>query len=310
LNPSTVLSPDWSSNFQVLWEDDERIFCRGDRRANTEHSTVLVVLPAAEHPRAAILDRFAHEYGLKEELDSAWSARPLELIRDGGRTFLVLEDSGGVPFDSLLGAPMETRHFLNIASGVAAAVGKLHKCGLVHKDLKPSNILVNRTTGEIKLTGFGLASRLLRERPAAKPPETIAGTLAYMAPEQTGRMNRSIDTRADLYALGVTLYEMLTGSLPFTASDPMEWVHCHVARRPVSPAERVKDIPTSVAAIILKLLAKTAEERYQTAAGLQGDLRRCLAGWEAHSRIDDFPLGDHDTLDHLLIPEKLYGRQR
>src|SRR6266478_8162144 len=209
--------------------------CRGDRRTDTEHSTVLVVLPAAEHPRAAILDRFAHEYGLKEELDSAWSARPLELIRDGGRTFLVLEDSGGVPLDSLLGAPMETRYFLNIATSVAVAVGKLHKCGLVHKDLKPSNILVNRTTGEVKLTGFGLASRLLRERPAPEPPETIAGTLAYMAPEQTGRMNRSIDSRSDLYSLGVTLYEMLTGVLPFTAADPMEWVHCHIARKPLPP---------------------------------------------------------------------------
>jgi PAS domain S-box-containing protein len=310
LNPSAVLSPDWSRNFQVLWEDDERIFCRGDQRTDAEHSTVLVVLPVAEHPTAAVLDRFAHEYGLKDELDSAWSARPLELIRDGGRTLLVLEDSGGLPLDALMGAPMETRNFLNIATRVAVAVGKLHKCGLVHKDLKPSNILVNRTTGEVKLTGFGIASRLPRERQAPAPPEVIAGTLAYMAPEQTGRMNRSIDTRADLYALGVTLYEMLTGSLPFTASDPMEWVHCHVARRPVSPAERVKDIPTSVAAIILKLLAKTAEERYQTAAGLEEDLRRCLAGWETHGRIDDFPLGDHDTPDQLLIPEKLYGRER
>src|SRR5262249_4905969 len=153
-----------------------------------------------------------------------------------------------------------------------------------------------------------IASRLPRERQPPDPPEFIAGTLPYMAPEQTGRMNRSIDARSDLYSLGVTLYEMLTGSLPFAADDPMEWVHCHIARRPVPPAERLPEVVRAVSAVLMKLLAKTAEERYQTAAGLERDLRRCLAQWEAERRIDDFPLGEHDTPDRLLIPEKLYGR--
>jgi len=128
--------------------------------------------------------------------------------------------------------------------------------------------------------GFGIASRLPREHQWPEPPEFIAGTLAYMAPEQTGRMNRSIDSRSDLYAFGVTLYEMLTGRLPFTASDPMEWVHCHIARQPVAPNQYRKEIPSPVSAIVMKLLAKTAEERYQTAAGVAGDLRHCLAEWQ------------------------------
>ena len=236
--------------------------------------------------------------------------RPLELVRDSGRTMLVLEDPGGEPLARLLGAPMEVGRFLRLAIGIATALGKLHQRGLVHKDIKPANILVNCADGEVRLTGFGIASRLPRERQAPEPPETIAGTLAYMAPEQTGRMNRSIDARSDLYALGVTLYQMLTGALPFTAADPMEWVHCHIARKPVPPGERLENVPAPVSAIVMKLLAKTAEERYQTAAGVERDLRRCLAEWEARRRIDDFPLGQQDTPDRLLIPEKLYGRER
>jgi hypothetical protein len=157
--------------------------------------------------------------------------------------------------------------------------------------------------------GFGIASRLPRERQAPEPPEFIAGTLPYMAPEQTGRMNRSIDSRSDLYALGVTLYEMLTGTLPFTASDPMELVHAHIARQPTPPQERLKSVPRPVSAIVMKLLAKTAEDRYQTAAGAGSDLRRCLHEWETQHRIDEFPIGEHDTPNRLLIQEKLYGRE-
>jgi serine/threonine protein kinase len=271
---------------------------------------VLAVLPAAEHPTPATLDRLAREYGLKDELDGAWALRPLELVRDHGRTMLVLEDTRSEPLDRLLGAPMEVRSFLHLAIAIAAALTQVHRRGLVHKDIKPANILVNRTTGEVKLTGFGIASRLPRERQAPAPPESIAGTLAYMAPEQTGRMNRSIDSRSDLYAFGVMLYQMLTGSLPFTAANPMEWVHCHIARKPAPPSTRLPTVPATLSALILKLLAKTAEERYQTAAGFERDLQRCLAAWEAEHRIDAFPLGQQDASDRLLIPERLYGRER
>src|ERR1700676_1138960 len=310
MNLSSWFGAGGYNGFQVLWEDGERVFCRGESHADGYRAAVLAVLPAAEHPTPATLDRLAREYGLKDELDGAWAVRPLELVRERGRVMLVLEDTRSEPLDRLLGVPMEVRSFLRLAIAVAAALTQVHRRGLVHKDIKPANILVNRTTGEVKLTGFGIASRLPRERQAPAPPESIAGTLAYMAPEQTGRMNRSIDARSDLYALGVTLYQMLTGSLPFTAADPMEWVHCHIARKPVAPSERLETVPAAVSALILKLLAKTAEERYQTAAGLERDLRRCLAAWEAPHRIDVFPLGQQDKPDRLLIPEKLYGRER
>ena len=170
-------------------------------------------------------------------------------------------------------------------------------------------------SGHVWLTGFGIASRQPRERQSPAPPEIIAGTLAYMSPEQTGRMNRSMDARSDLYSLGVTFYQMLTGVLPFAAADPLEWVHCHIARRPVAPSSAVTgtdrhEVPEPLSAIIMRLLAKNAEERYQTAAGLAADLRRCLSEWKSHGRIDSFPLGARDLSDRLLIPEKLYGRER
>ena len=311
MNRSLRLDDDGKSGLQALWQDGELVLCREWRHGEDgKVSSVLMLRLSAEHPSAANLGRLARQFELKDELDSAWAVRPLELVREGGRASLMLENPGGEPLTRLLGAPMEMHSFLRVAIGIALALGRLHQRGLVHKDLKPGHILVDCADGRVRLTGFGIASRLPRERQPLEPPETIAGTLAYMAPEQTGRMNRSIDTRSDLYSLGVTLYQMATGSLPFTAADPMEWVHCHIAKKPVPPSELLENVPAAVSAIIMKLLAKTAEERYQTAAGIERDLKHCLADWDRQGRIDDFSLGEYDTADRLSIPEKLYGRAR
>src|SRR5712692_1731995 len=295
----------------TLHSHGEFVLCRSRPRTgtNSHPPSVLVLMSRSEHPRPESVRMLEHEHSLRAELDPAWAVPPVELTQYEGRTVLVLEDPGGEPLAQLVGTPMEMGQFLRVAIGFSAAVRQLHGRGLIHKDLKPANVMIQPSTGQVWLMGFGIASRLPRERQSAEPPEFIAGTLAYMAPEQTGRMNRSIDSRSDLYALWVTLYEMLTGTLPFTASDAMEWVHCHIAKQPLPPAERRKDVPRSVSGIITKLLAKTAEERYQTAAGLESDLRRCLAEWDREHRIGEFPLGEHDTPDRLLIPEKLYGRQ-
>src|SRR5580700_9729541 len=283
---------------------------------------LLVVAPTAEQPSPQSLRRLEHEYSLAAELDTSWAAKPIALTRHQGRTILVIEDPGCEPLDCILGRdvleqtkvqPLDVARFLRLAIGMATALGHVHQRGLIHKDVKPENVLVALEPGDgachIWLTGFGIASRLPRERQAPSPPEFIAGTLAYMSPEQTGRMNRSMDTRSDLYSLGVTLYQMLTGVLPFAAADPLEWVHCHIARQPVTPADR-RAVPQPLSTIIMRLLAKNAEDRYQTAAGLAADLRRCLVQWQTHGRIDSFPLGVDDLSDRLLIPEKLYGRER
>lgn len=289
-----------------------------------DNCSILVLSHISDRPSPSQLRLLKCEFGLRGELGSSWALCPIDLVQHEGRISLVYGDPLAEPLPLLLGPfqtdtgfgatepgpSMEVGRYLKIASNVAAAVRQMHQAGIIHKDIKTAHIFVNETTDKVWLTGFGIASRTTRERQSQKPPEALAGTLAYMAPEQTGRMNRSVDSRSDLYALGVTLYEMVTGSLPFTAAGPMEWVHCHIARQPVPPADRVSGLPVPISAIVMKLLAKTAGERYQTAAGLEHDLRRCLHQLGAHGRIDEFVLGEHDVPDRLLVPEKLYGRER
>jgi len=278
--------------------------CRG-----SGHSVAPVLRVTAQETSLTGIERLEHEYALRGELNAAWAARPLALSRYDGRLVLVLEDPGGEPLDRRLGRPLDIPEFLHIAIPLARALCQVHERGLIHKDIKPANVLVNLERRGVWLTGFGIAAHVSRQRQTPEPLEVIAGTLAYMAPEQTGRMNRSIDARSDLYSLGITFYEMLTGTLPFSAADRMEWVHCHIARHPAPPDERAR-IPGPISAIVMKLLAKTAEERYQTAAGVEADLRKCLADWESCARIAPFPLATQDRPDRLMIPERLYGRER
>lgn len=294
------------AGFQLepLHDDAGLSLCRAVRPG----TPVSVLALVATHPAPQGIARLEHEFALASLLDPRWAAQPLAL--DLGRVppMLVLDDDGAKLLVRELGAPLELTRALRTGANLAAALGHVHARGLIHKDIKPANVLVD-DDDKVRLTGFGIASQLPHEHPPLTPPEIIAGTFAYMAPEQTGRMNRSVDARSDLYSLGVTLYEMLTGQLPFVADDAMEWIHCHIARRPLPPSERVASIPAMIDQIVLKLLAKTAEHRYQTAAGVEADLRSCLAALASANVIAPFALGAHDTPDRLMIPETLYGRE-
>ncbi len=249
-------------------------------RGSSAAGSRLLAAPPTERPPLELIQRLHTEYALRDELSPAWAARPLELTIHLSRPVLLLEDPGGEPLERLLLQALDISTFLRIAIPLVTALRHVHLRGLVHKDLKPSHILVGVERDSVHLTGFGVASRLPRERQAPDPPAAIAGSLAYMAPEQTGRMNRSIDSRTDLYSLGVTFYRMLTGELPFAATDPMEWVHCHIARRPIPLSERLPTISEPISSLVMKLLSKTPEDRYQTAEGVEVDLHRCLTEWQ------------------------------
>src|SRR5713101_3411395 len=287
-----------SGNRQTQWEDDEWIVSRVHHDGG---SRLLVRSRFGERP--GTVARLERVYELRDVLDSAWATRPLSFVSEG----LLVEDPGGEVLSALVGRPWELKDFLRVAIGIAEALRQLHRQGVVHKDIQPGHILVEVGTGRAWLTGFGIASRIAR---TTAQPEIIAGTPAYMAPEQTGRINRSVDSRSDLYGFGTTLYQMLTGELPFAAAEPMEWIHSQVARAPKPPGERAPGIPAVVEGIVLKLLAKSAEHRYQTAAGVEADLRRCLAELESAGRIDSFLLASQDVRDRLAIPDRLYGRER
>ena len=197
MKASVLFGADWENDsVEVLWRDAGRIFCRLSQHNCRGHKHAFVSISiAAEHPIPESFDRLAHEHDLRIYLDDAWALRPLELVRERGQTLLVVDYKSGEPLDRFIREPMETGQFLRLAVALSGAIGQLHGRGLIHKDIKPANVLVDLETGRIRLMGFGIASRLPRERQPLEPPEMIAGTLAYMSPEQTGRVNRSIDCR-------------------------------------------------------------------------------------------------------------------
>ena len=282
---------------QTLLASERSILYRGVRRS--DDARVLLKVLGPRHALPPDVRRLEHERRVALELEGAGALRPLALDHFQGLPALVLEDPGGQPLSTLLEGPLEVGRFLRLAIAIAGALSRVHRRGIIHKDLQPASILVDEASGAVWLIELGIASVLPREQPAAGNPIRIEGTLAYMSPEQTGRMNRALDHRTDLYSLGVTFYEALPGRLPFTASDPLEWVHCHVARQPRPPD---RDLPGPLTQILMKLLAKAAEHRYQSAAGLARDLERCRGQWEASGRIDTFPLGQGDAPDRLAAP--------
>ncbi|MET0412541.1 MAG: AAA family ATPase, partial [Polyangiaceae bacterium] len=255
---------------------------------------------------ADVLARLRREHELRAELEDTWAVRPLAFVDEQGRPALELSDPGGELLSERIGEPLEVGAFLRLAGALARALARVHARQLIHKDVKPANVFIVADS-EVRLTGFGFAARSSREL-RAEPPSRFEGTLEFMAPEQTGRMNRSIDARSDLYALGVSAYQLLTGALPFSATSALEWVHCHIARAPAPLSEHRSDVPATLAGVVMKLLAKAPEERYQTALGLEADLQRCLSEWEQRGAITAFALGANDVPDRLVLPERLYGR--
>ncbi|MEG4108156.1 AAA family ATPase [Microcoleus sp. S13_C5] len=290
-----------------IYEGVRTVVYRGIR--NRDRQLVIVKIIKNEYPTLEQITNLRQEFIITQNLECEGIVKTYNLENYQNSLALILEDLGGLSLYHFMAANnLSITEWLRVAIALSETLIYLHQVPIIHKDIKPSNIIINPATGKVKLTDFSISSRLELKNQSISNPNLLEGTLAYMSPEQTGRMNRAIDYRTDFYSLGVTFYEILTNQLPFTTTDPMELVYCHIAKQPVPPKE-VAEIPQAVSDIVMKLLAKNAEDRYQSAAGLKFDLETCLQQLQTTGKIENFPIGQRDRGNQLLIPQKLYGRE-
>jgi len=298
-------------NYEIItpiYESANSLVYRGIRQKDNQ--PVILKVLKQDYPSPEELTRYRQEYDITRRLANVEGVIDVYSLEKHQNTLVMsLEDFGGQSLKYWLAErPLTLDKFFMLASSVAEILGQIHQHNIIHKDINPSNLVWNPTTGIIKIIDFGISTQLSRQHLTIKNPNVLEGTLAYMSPEQTGRMNRALDYRTDFYSLGVTFYELLTGIVPFEASDAMELVHCHLAKQPASPNQINPDIPAALSDILMKLLAKTAEDRYQSAWGLKADLQVCQANL-ARGQLQPFTLAEKDISDRFQIPEKLYGRE-
>ncbi|MEG4940895.1 AAA family ATPase [Microcoleus sp. F4-D5] len=293
---------------KLLYESASSLVYRALREADRQ--PLILKLLKESYPTPQELLRYRTEYRITRELQEAGVVRVYDLKKYQNSLVIFVEDFGGESLKIWMQQrKFSLNEFLLLAIATTEILGQIHSANIIHKDINPSNIVFNPATDQLKIIDFGISTQLKRETPTLKNPNILEGTLAYISPEQTGRMNRTLDYRTDFYSLGVTFYELLTGKLPFDTEDALELVHCHIARQPIPAHESAPEIPLAISKIISKLMAKNAENRYQTALGLKHDLEMCLVQLQETHSIEEFDLGKHDLTDRFLIPEKLYGRE-
>jgi predicted ATPase/signal transduction histidine kinase len=272
-------------------------------------TSVILKVARGETPDARILARLRHDHELLTQLRGPGVIESVAMLEYGRSLVLVQKDPGGELLDTVGPMPYPLDAFFPLALSLIDVLERIHRHNVIHLDIKPSSIFFDRASGCAHLGDFGLASRLSREHPQPRRPEQIEGSLGYLSPEQTGLMNRAVDFRADYYALGMVLYQVLTGHFPFSGTNALEWVHCHLARPPRPPRDWVPEIPLALSAIVLKLLSKLPENRYRSVTGLRTDLQASRSSWERHEDTN-IELGRADVSEQLQLPQKLYGRDR
>ncbi|AFY82191.1 AAA family ATPase [Oscillatoria acuminata] len=293
---------------EEIHESNHTIVCRGRKEGQVQ--TEILKFLKTEYPTPTEIAKFRHQYEIVKPLDIPGIVKPLHLETWGRGLVLTMEDAGPWSGEQLLSTQnLDLETFFKIAIPVTKSLGEIHKQSIIHLDIKPQNIVVNFDPFRVTLIDFGISTRLERSHQTLSNPNLLEGTLPYISPEQTGRMNRSIDYRTDFYSLGVTFYQLLTGELPFPTTDPVEMVHAHIAKQPIPPHQVNPEIPNAVSSIVMKLLSKTAEERYQSAYGLSYDLEKSWTQWRETGEIEWFSPGEQDTSEKFQISQKLYGRE-
>ncbi|MCP4133718.1 MAG: AAA family ATPase [bacterium] len=293
---------------EEIYKSSNSTIYRGIR--DEDNKPVVIKLLNKEYPTSEHLARFRREYEITRSLEGDRIIRVYSLEKYKNSVVILLEDFGGESLEKLL--PIQQPNMeekLSLAIQMTEALRQVHVQNIMHKDINPSNFVWNRETSQVKIIDFGISTELSRENPEVRNPNVLEGTLNYISPEQTGRMNRAMDYRTDMYSLGVLLYELFTGELPFQTGDAMEMVHSHIARTPEPPNSLNPEVPAPLSDIVMKLLSKTAEGRYQNTRGLKSDLEHCREQLASKGTIDLFEIGEHDISGRFQIPQKLYGRE-
>lgn len=291
-----------------IYESSNSEIYQGVSLANNQ--PVILKVLNQEYPTTQNLARYRHEYTIIRKLNFKEAIKAYALESHSRTLVIVLEDFGAVSLQKWIESKLLTlSEFLSISIKIADYLSKIHSANLIHKDINPANIVLNTATGQLKIIDFGIATTLPQDSSRRKGSKILEGTLAYISPEQTGRMNHRLDFRSDLYSLGITCYELCTGQLPFNTSDPLELVHCHLAKQPLPPHQIDANIPLVISNIVMKLMAKAAEDRYQSASSVKADFTECLRQLETKRKIDDFAIATQDLTNRFQIPQKLYGRE-
>ncbi|OHD13034.1 MAG: hypothetical protein A2086_07510 [Spirochaetes bacterium GWD1_27_9] len=293
---------------EKIYESKRKIIYRAIKEK--DNIPVIIKILKSEFPLKSDLEQLEYEYRIMNKMNISGVIRYFSIENIDHSKALIMEDIGGISLDKyLIKHKIDIKSFLKIAIDIVKAIDGIHKNNIIHKDIKPHNIIINETTEEIKIIDFSIASIVKRELQENANVEKLEGTLSYISPEQTGRMNRFVDYRTDYYSLGITFYEMLTGKTPFEINDTMEMIHSHIAINPISVKMINLEINETVSNIVMKLLSKTAEERYQSSQGLIADLDKCYQNMLQHGKITDFKIGENDISNQFHISEKLYGRE-
>ncbi|MEG4089072.1 AAA family ATPase [Microcoleus sp. K1-B6] len=294
---------------ELIYESANSLVYRAFRQPDS--LPVVLKILKENYPTPQELARYRTEYKITQSLNLSGCIKAYDLQPYQNTLVMFVEDFGGEALKIWMQQQkFSIAEFLRIAIATTESLQQIHSANIIHKDINPSNIVFNPASGELKIIDFGISTQLTRENNTLKNPNILEGTLAYMSPEQTGRMNRSLDYRTDFYSLGATFYELLTYQLPFDTHDVLELVHSHLAKQPLSPSQVNPEIPQIISDIVMKLMAKNAEERYQSAIGIKADLEECLNQLHSHNNISVFTLGSQDISNRFQIPQKLYGRER
>lgn len=289
-----------------LFENDKLSIFKA-QNIQTEESLLIKILKSP-YPSRKEVENLEYEFKITSTIKISGIIKPIIIESLEHNKAIIMEGFDGITLHDYFKNKKSLLQMLGVAIKITRIIQDIHNIDIIHRNINPYNFLINPDTGDVRITGFNIAAEIQKESKKPIYPESFEGNLSYISPEQTGRMNRSIDFRSDYYSFGIMLYELFTEQLPYKSSDALELIHNHIAKQPPFPHQINLDLPITISQIIMRLIAKNAEDRYQSIIGLMSDLEECYKQLDSGGFISPFQIGMNDKMDAFVIPEKIYGR--